>query len=320
VTIASAGPRGLNYGLLEVADRIGSGESPEDLLRVGKGVEEQPLNSVRSVMRLFSSDVEDLGWYHDRAFWKRYFALLATERFNRFNLALGLGYDAPSNIRDAYFYFAYPFLIDVPGYHVRATNLSDAERDRNLETLRFISDEAVAWGIDFQLGLWTHAYRYANSPHANHLIEGLDDRTQAPYCRDAMKALLQECPSISGVSLRIHGESGVPEGSYDFWRGVFQAVAGAGRPMRLDLHAKGMDQGTLDAAQATGLPLTLAPKFWAEHLGLPYHQAAIRPTELPHRAKGKGPYAQSEGARSFLRYGYGDLLRDDRKYGIVYRV
>ena len=67
-------------------------------------------------------------------------------------------------------------------------------------------------------------------------------------------------------------------------------------------------------------PVSISPKFWAEHLGLPYHQAAIRPNELPKRAKGSGPYAQSDGARSFLRYGYGDLLKSDRKYHIMHRI
>jgi hypothetical protein len=47
----------------------------------------------------------------------------------------------------------------VPGYDVRATNLPDAERDRNFETLRFIAEQTVARGLDFQLGIWMHGYR-----------------------------------------------------------------------------------------------------------------------------------------------------------------
>ena len=55
-------------------------------------------------------------------------------------------------------------------------------------------------------------------------------------------------------------------------------------------------------------------------MGLPYHQAAIRPTELPRRERGSGLFAQSSGARSFLRYGYGDLLTEDRRYGVIHRI
>ena len=49
-------------------------------------------------------------------------------------------------------------------------------------------------------------------------------------------------PPISGVTFRVHGESGVEEGSYDFWKTVFDGVATCGRPVEIDMHAKGMDQ------------------------------------------------------------------------------
>ena len=312
--------RGLVYALTDLADAIALADDPSSALHPPHPVMERPANAVRGVMRLFASDVEDKPWFNDREFWRRYLSLLATQRFNRFNLALGLGYDSPDGLRDTYFYFAYPFLLAVPGHDVHATNLPDAERDRNLEMLRFISDEAAARGLGFQLGLWTHAYQWTNSPNANHVIEGLTPQTQAPYCRDALARLLKECPNITGVTFRIHGESGVPEGSYDLWRTIFDGCVRSGRRVEIDLHAKGIDQPTIDAALGTGLPVTISPKFWAEHLGLPYHQAAIRPNELPQRERGSGPFAQSEGARSFLRYGYGDLLREDRRYSVVHRV
>ena len=49
-------------------------------------------------------------------------------------------------------------------------------------------------------------------------IEGLDESNHAEYCRDALKSILDACPAIAGVTLRVHGESGVPEGNYDFWQ------------------------------------------------------------------------------------------------------
>jgi len=312
--------RGFVYALNEIADAVALGADPRAALRPGAPRVEQPANRVRGVMRLFASEVEDKVWFNDRDFWREYFALLAAQRFNRFNLALGLGYDQPIGLTDTYFYFAYPFLVDVPGYKVRAVGLPDVERDANLAMLRWISDEAAAHGLDFQLGLWTHAYRWIDSPRVNYVIEGLTPDTHAPYCRDAMALVLQECPNITGVTIRIHGESGVPEGSYDLWRTIFDGCTRAGRTVALDLHAKGLDQPTLDAALATGAPLTISPKFWAEHMGLPYHQAAIRPTELPTGRPGRGPFTQSEGARSFLRYGYGDLLRENRRYAVVHRI
>jgi hypothetical protein len=312
--------RGLVYALTELADAVALADEPWAALNPGTAVQQRPANAVRSCMRMFCSDVEDKGWFRDRDFWKRYLSMLAAQRFNRFNLSFGLGYDFPREIRDAYLHFAYPFLMKVPGYDVRATNLGDAERDANMETLRFISDETAARGLHFQLGLWTHAYVWEDSPDANHRIEGLTPDTQGPYCRDALGLLLKECPSIGGVTIRTHGESGVAEGSYDLWRMIFDGVARCGRTVEIDLHAKGLDARMIDTALASGQPVVVSPKFWAEHMGLPYHQAWIRPTELPQRAKGEGLFALSSGERSFLRYGYGDLLAEDRRYGVLHRI
>ena len=119
---------------------------------------ERPANEVRSAMRQFTSEPLDKLWFYDREMWPHYLTMLAAERFNRFHLAFGFGYDSLGQVADSYLLFAYPFLLAVPGYNVRATNLSDEERDRNLQTLRFISDQAAARGLEFELGLWMHGY------------------------------------------------------------------------------------------------------------------------------------------------------------------
>ena len=128
---------------------------------------------IRSLARLFVSDVEDKPWFNDREMWPRYLTMLATQRYNRFNLGFGIGYDFLTNVKDAYFLFAYPFLLNVPGYSVKAAGLPDAERDRNLETLQFLGRETVARGMQFQLGLWMHGYEWLKSPTPNYTIEGL---------------------------------------------------------------------------------------------------------------------------------------------------
>jgi len=61
--------------------------------------------------------------------------MLAAQRFNRFQLSLGIGYDSLQGVRDAYLLFAYPFLLAMPGYSVRAVNLADQARERNLAML-----------------------------------------------------------------------------------------------------------------------------------------------------------------------------------------
>jgi hypothetical protein len=320
VLTAGRDERGLVYALLELADRVQYTDAPLSVLKSVKPLCERPANEIRGVARSFVSDVEDKPWFNNRDFWPPYLDMLAAQRFNWFQLALGIGYDSESDISDCYLHFPYPFLLEVPGYNVRARPLPDAERNHNLEMLRYISDETARRGLQFQLGLWTHAYQWINSPKANYIIEGITPETHAPYCRDALCALLKACPSISGVTFRIHGESGVPEGNYDLWKTIFDGAVTCGRRVRIDMHAKGMDQGMIDVALGTGLPVSIAPKYWAEHMGLPYMQAAIRSLEMPHGARTTGLYKLSSGSRSFLRYGYGDLLTEDRRYAVLHRM
>src|SRR5262249_24782228 len=155
---------------------------------------------------------------------------------------------------------------------------------------------------------------------ANYTISGLTPQTHAAYCRDALQALLKACPAISSLTFRVHGESGVAEGSYDFWKTVFDGVVNSGRRIEINMHAKGLDQRLIEVALATGLPITVSPKYWAEHMGLPYQQASIRELEKPRAQKENEFFALSSGSRSFLRYGYGDLLTADRSYGVYTRV
>ena len=266
-------PRGLLYALFELEDRVAA---DADLT---KPVSERPANKVRSVARLFISEVEDKPWYNDRAMWPAYLTMLATHRFNRFQLAFGIGYDFLRNVTDAYFLFAYPFFLSVPGYNVRAVNLPDAERDRNLAMLKFISEQTVARGLDFQLGLWMHGYQWIDSPHPNYTIVGL---TSANHGRipATPSALLQACPAITGVTFRCTARAASRRGAILLEDGV-RRRGDCGRKVEIDMHSKGIDRGMIDVGLATGMPLNVSPKFWAEHMGMPYHQADIRKQEIP---------------------------------------
>ncbi len=312
--------RGLVYALTELADRVENAPDALEALVLTETIAEEPANEVRSWSRLFTSEVEDKPWYNDRAMWPRYFDMLATQRFNRFNLGFGIGYDFLRGVTDAYFLFTYPFLLDVPGYKVRVPQLPEAERENNLAMLQSIGQQCVARGIEFHIGLWMHGYVWMDSPHANYTVEGLDAATHGPYCRDALRLLLQKVPEISGVTFRIHGESGVPEGSFDFWKTVFDGAVTCGRTVAIDMHTKGMSKPMIQVALDTGMPVSMSPKFWAEHLGMTYHQADIRKIEKPRTVNRPGLMALSEGTRSFLRYGYGDLMTEDRKWSIVHRI
>lgn len=311
--ISGSDIRGLVYGILELADRVDCSETPISMLYGIDSSVEQPVNSIRSMTRMFVSEIEDKSWFYDKTFWESHLSMLMTQRFNRFYLTLGLGYDAPKEVLDSYFIFAYPFLVNVPGYSVKVHGLPNGEREKNLAMLQFISEEASRRGLHFKLGLWGHAYECVNSPNVNYTIEGLTEDTHAEYCRNAIKTLLQACPAISGITFRAHYESGIPDGSTSFWETVFQGVAECGRRVEIDLHAKGITYQQIGMALNTEMPVRVAPKLTSEHMGLPAHQAAMREIE-------RVPFNKTNPRNSLARYGYSDFLSNDRQYGVYHRI
>ncbi|MBO0882047.1 MAG: hypothetical protein J2P17_17240, partial [Mycobacterium sp.] len=321
ILATGADARGLSYALSELADRITYAVDPIATLAATADLTESPATPVRSISRVFVSEVEDTPWFHDRAFWAEYLTELATNRVNRLQLAFGMAYNYPHNpATDNYFCFAYPFFLDVPGYNVRAEGIPDNERDRNLQMLRFISDETKRRGIHFQLGLWNHAYDQGPTSQPTHPILGLTPETHAEYCAVALAQLLHECPSIDGLTFRVHYEGGVPEPGHDFWRTTMAGAARAGRRVEIDMHAKGVDAGLLEVARQTGQPVVLGAKHWAEHQGLPYQQTTIRDKEKATAGPGTGVMAITAHQRRFTRYGYGDFLREGRDFDLLFRI
>jgi hypothetical protein len=333
VWVAATGQRGFVYGLLELAERVQFLPEPMAALHLDAVIEERPANEIRSVCRLFCSEVEDLPWYYDKDFWRGYLDVLAASRFNRFNFSYGLAYDFPRGVTGDYLHFPYPYLVEVPGYDVKIVRLANEageknlppftaeERVKNLKALQFIAAETSARGLQFQLGIWTHAYAWTASPNAHHRIEGLTPDNHAAYCRDALAMILKACPQIQGLTMRVHGESGIPEGSYPFWKTVFEAISGSGRKIEIDMHAKGVNQTMIDMAADTGMPVKLGAKYSAEHESLGYNQADIRQLEIPRTDHVEtGVFSVSGGARLFTRYGYADFLQQGSKYKVLFRL
>ena len=322
IAVSAADPRGFVYALLELAERVKFGADTRAALAIARVENAAPATRTRSIARLFSDGGHDLPWFHDRDFWPAYLDLLAASRFNRFALTLGLAYDFPRGVTGDYLHFAYPYLVTVPGYDVRVEPMAAGEREKNWDSFRFIAQETAKRGLNFQLGIWTHAYAWTDSPNSEHHIVGLTPQSHAPYCRDALAMILKSCPEITGVSMRIHGESGIPEGSYDFWQTVFNAFPTIGRTIELEMHAKGLNQTMIDMAHRTGMRVKAGPKYSAEHQSLGYHQADIRAFEIPRAdaASTGGVFAVSNGDRRFTRYGYADMYQEGADLGLVYRL
>ncbi len=99
------------------------------------------------------------------------------------------------------------------------------------------------------------------------------------------------------------------------------AWPGPAGPSRSTCTPRASTSGSSTSPWPPGLPVRVSPKFWAEHMGLPYLQSSIRALELPtEEPTADRLMALSTGTRNHMRYSYGDLLMKGRRYGILHRV
>ena len=323
IIIYGADLRGLIYAITEIADRVENLITSKNILQeIFFKTIESPKTKIRSISKCFESDIEDLPWYRNKTMWKEYLDMLVINRFNRFTFTLGMQYNYPYGnefIKDVYFYLAYPFLVKPKGYKIYAEGINKKTRDNNLKILKFISDEASLRGLDFQLALWTQRYDFDEVPNANYQIKNIPNN-YAEYCRDSLEVILKKCTNINGITLRVHVECGIQERDYKFWKVYFESIKKINRKINLDLHAKGIDNKLINLALNATSDVTVSPKYTAEHMGLPYHQTSIRKQELPPKKQVDTKWIFSEGKRKFLRYSYGDLLSNNRKFDILFRI
>lgn len=258
--IAASDPRGLMYGLLEAADQVRHNGHVAD-------ASASPATPMRGIRYFLHNEDLEKTWYYAKDYWDQYFALLARSRFNRFNLVFAhqTGYLAPP----------YPFWLALPEFpQIRAKNLSDAQRHRNLEMLQYISNAAAEHGLDFTLGVWEHNAQ--QRPHRQEpSTEGLTRLNLGPYTYAALKQILELCPGITSVQMRVNEESGIPnEDRVEFYRDhLFKAIRDAGRPVWLDLRAWAVAKDMITAAEQVGVPHRVSMKYWAEDVGRPYQPA-----------------------------------------------
>lgn len=295
--------RGLMYGLLEAAEQIRA----TGRMAPASG---KPAMAMRGIRWFLHNEEMEKQWYYSREFWVDFFRMLARNRFNRFNLVFAhqTPYLAPP----------YPYWVAVEEHpEVRVPGLSDEQRQRNLDMLRFISQTAADYAVDFTLGIWEHNIQPGMKPS----VTGLTRQNIGPYSYAALKKVLAACPSIRSVQMRTNSESGIP-GDYqvEFYRDyVYRALREAGHLVTLDLRGWVMSNGMLDGAIGSGVPLRLSSKYWAEDLGRPYQPAETWPNYsyidfLQKRPDGKRPYEfywelWGLGSHRLLLWGDPDYVR-----------
>lgn len=294
VVVAGSDARGLGYALTEVARAVAlAPPSPDPFAGVIETVEAPELAWRSMQVFLCNADLER-EWYFRKAFWETYLGDLARARYN--NLSLTFAHQT------SYLAPPYPFHVALPEFPgVRVPGLSDAERERNLAMLRRISAMACERGVHFTLGVWQQHDCGYGAP----MVEGLDETIRAACNALGLRRLLEACPAIDGVQFRMNVEAGVPEDrQLEFWEQQFLAIRDCGRPIRLDLRAKGLADETIRRAREIVPGTVVSTKFWCEHLGLPYGMPAI----------------QSADANNYRRYGTWDLLAKPREGPLIYRL
>ena len=297
--IAGSDDRGLVFALLEAARAIQiapleEGPAAASLLDYIPTEIGSPCLSWRSMQVFICNRELEQEWFYDEDYWEEYLDQLALYRYN--NLSLTFGHQI------AYMSPPYPFLLDLPGFpQVRAPDFTPDQRSRKLNMLKFVSASARVKGLHFTLGTWSqHAHEYGEP-----MVEGLTSDILAEYNAAGLSRLLAECPEIDGVQFRMNDESGVAEDRQaEFYEPQFRAIAECGRPIRLDLRAKGLADSTTELAKRLVPNTVVSTKHWCEHLGMPYSM----------------PVILRRDHRSYRRYGTWDLMRKPRTLPLIHRL
>jgi hypothetical protein len=305
LVLAGTDGKGLMYNLLETARRVDM--CGAEALNSAGNLVETPQNKVRCVDRYLLGHLDD-EWFKSAEFWHYLLRRMARSRFNRFCLILGFD--------TAYMSPPYPFFIPLPGFpQVQVKGLSLQEREANLAALRQVGALCHHYGMQFVFATWQQRpwttgqdQLVLNLPPD---VKGLSD-----YCYAGLKNLIAAVPEIDIVQFRVNHESGVGDqvSAEDFWNHCTDAVADAaaetGRPLILDLRAKGLTDSMIAHAFSRGLPVEVPTKYWCEHAALPYHISVMRSEEL----------SRLDNFNHSRRYSYADMLRKPRFYDVIYRL
>ena len=294
LVIAGRDERGLTYALLEAARAVQLAAPGASFFDAVLPAVESPHLAWRSMQLFLCSRKLEEEWFYNEDFWDEYLTRLARCRYNNFSLTFGhqIAYLSPP----------YPFLVKVPDFpEVSAIGFTPQEHDRHLEMLVRIAAMTRLRSLHFTLGVWSqHAFSYGDP-----MVEGLTAEILSRYNAAGLAAVLAACPHIDGVQFRMNYESGVAEDQQaEFYEPQFRAIAACGRPIRLDLRAKGLTDATIQLARRMVPDTAISTKHWCEHLGMPYLMPAIQQADQVH----------------YRRYGTWDLLRKPRPYALIHRL
>jgi hypothetical protein len=308
--ITGSDDRGLMYGQLDLAERVGWSVEPREPFSEVCDTVEQAAVTTRAISIYTMNRAYWESRFYDEAYWTRYLDTLAQNRFN--SLVVVFGYENGGFLAPCY-----PYFFDVAGFpDVRMVGITPEQQQRNLTALKRLVQMAHERGVEFSVGIWDHVYRGGVQGGG---VQGADETVQRPtpglvwgvtaanltsYTKAALAEFVRHVPELDGIQFRMHDESGLKNSEQaGFWREIFGIISKKAPNLRLDLRAKGLSDDVIQDALNTGVRFRITTKYWMEQMGLPFHPTHINSEDQQNR-----------------RHSYADMLRYPQQYRMHWRL
>lgn len=273
VILSGYGDNGLLYACLDAAEQLAMGNN---IFHTARHVVEPEL-AVRGLYTFLHNPESERDWLYDPAFWQGYADDLARYRYNRFNLIYG--HQSPHLIP------IYSFLLDDLDEEfpeIKIKDLQPGERSMNLKALQMASEAMASRGIKFFLGIWnSRPWKIANGVWETQptRVTGTDDLGMlTAYTRKGFTRLMELCPAIGGIQLRMNIESGIADQRF-FVQALVPALKdliARGRRITVELRNWGLHPDTIEAFRESGVDIIVSTKYFAEHQGMPNQPPVTR--------------------------------------------
>jgi hypothetical protein len=302
--------KGVMYGLLDMANRIGWSTNNQLPMQYVKEITEQPNVKERGISMYTMNRAYWESRFYDDNYWNKYFDMMAQNRLNMLEILFGYengGFLAP----------CYPYFFNVEGFPgVRMVGLTEEQQQRNLATMNHLIQMAHDHGIAVRLGIWDHMYRggvqAGGNPDFNYVpghplysqVAGLDTSNLKPYTKAAFDKFVKVIPHLDGILFKDNNEAGLKDSELlDFGLNFLRTVKESAPNLLVDIHAKGLTDTLIHAAIDMGIKFRIAPKFWMEQMGLPYSPTHVNREDQKNR-----------------RHGYADMLKYPQQYQMLWKL
>ena len=273
IAVTGSDENGVMYGCLDLAEQVEMGRLLTEIVERRA----TPELRVRGLYRFLHNEESERDWVNDAAFWQSYADELARCRFNRFNLIYGH--------QSAYLIPIYAFMLDdldAEFPEIKVRDITRQERRRNLNALQMASSAMESRGLTFFLGIWnSRPWKIENGVWETQptRVTGTDDLgLLVEYTRRGFTRLMEVCPAIRGIQLRMNIESGIADQRFfvQAYVPALKELAQRGRRMVIELRNWGLHPDTIEAFRSTGLNIVVSTKYFAEHQGMPYQPPLMR--------------------------------------------